>query len=66
MTNYIVKNNDDSEAEVTATKASGAQQHLLDKGPTIGFKYGYSGEVTAGVLYVIDNGPTLGISRSTS
>jgi hypothetical protein len=64
MTNYLVKNNDDSEAEVTSTKASGAQVHLLDEGPTIGLKYGYSGEVGTGVNYVVDNGPSLGIGRS--
>lgn len=66
MTNYVMVNNGGEEAEVTATKASGAQQHLLDKGPTIGLKYGYSGEVAAGVTYVVDNGPSLGIGRSTT
>lgn len=66
MTTYLVKNGDDGDAEVTSTKASGSQQHLLDKGPTIGLKWGYSGEVVAGVLYMVDNGPTLGIGKSAT
>lgn len=64
MTTYLVKNNDDGKATVTATKASGPQLHLLDEGPTIGKKWAYSGEVVAGVNYYVDNGPTLGIGES--
>jgi len=66
MTNYLVVNSDLSDAEVTSTKASGPQLHILDEGPTVGLKFAYSGEVTGIVTYLVDNGPSFGIGRSTT
>lgn len=50
----------------SATKSSGPQKHLLNKGPTIGLAYDYSGAVTGNVLYRVDNGSTLGEQESST
>ncbi len=66
MTQYVMVDNDGRDDEVTSTKASGPQQHVIDAGPTLGLIVGYSGQKTGNATYVVDNGPTLGIGRSTT
>lgn len=51
----------------TAPPASGPVKVLVDKGPTIGLVWGYSGDVNGTTtFYIVDNGPTLGKQRSAT
>ena len=41
--------------------------HKIYKGPTIGYQYGYSGDVDGSkTFYLVENGPTLGRSLAAS
>jgi hypothetical protein len=50
-----------------APPASGPVKVLIDKGPTVGLVWGYSGDVDGvKTFFIVDNGPTLGKQRSAT
>lgn len=64
---YIGRSNSGEEARSTTTVGTpGGFQHLLVRGPTVGYFYGLSGDVNAQTMYVVENGPTLGIQFSAT
>ena len=63
---YICRDNSGAQSKPSSPQSSGAHMHLLYKGATFGYVYDYSGAVTGSVLYVVDNGPTLGRQYSAS
>lgn len=64
---YIGRDNAGSEARSTVTVGvAGGFQHLLTRGPTVGLFYGLSSDVNAQTMYVVENGPTLGVQYSAT
>ncbi len=63
---YDCRDNGGAKTSPTSTQSSGSQVHLLDKGPTLGLVYDYSGVVTGPILYLVNNGPTLGRQESAT